>query len=98
MEIISKLKNSKSCGTDNVDSYIIKLAKNEITPAITHIINLSIEQRIFPANWKIAKVVPLHKKEDKTIPKNYRPVALLAILSKILEKAIFLQIIDYLET
>ena len=51
----------------------------------------------FPKNWKTAKVIPLHKKEDKNNPKNYRPVALLPILSKILEKAIFLQTIRYLD-
>ena len=98
LEIISKMKNSKTVGIDNIDAYIIKLAKLELTPAITHILNLSISQRMFPSSWKLAKVVPLHKKEDPTLPKNYRPVALLPILSKILEKAIFLQTVDYLET
>ena len=43
-------------------------------------------------------MVPLHKKEDKTLPKNYRPVALLSIFSKILEKAIFIQTVEYLES
>ena len=96
-EIISKMKNSKTVGLDNIDAYVIKIAKHELTPAITHIINLSIESGIFPKGWKIAKVVPLHKKEDPTLPKNYRPVALLPILSKILEKALFLQTVKYLE-
>ena len=96
MKIISKMKTSKTVGIDNIDSYVIKLAKNELTPAITHIINLSIISRTFPEAWKTAKVVPLHKKEDKTSPANYRPVALLPTLSKILEKATFLQIINYL--
>jgi hypothetical protein len=42
LKIITTLKNTKSCGTDNIDSYVIKLAKHELLPAITHIINLSI--------------------------------------------------------
>ena len=67
------------------------------TTLITHIINLSIQHQLFPEKWKVAKVVPLHKKDDKTIPKNYRPVALLSVFSKILEKSIFLQTISYLE-
>ena len=86
IDIISKMKNTKTVGTDNIDSFIIKLAKEELAPAITHIVNLSISSRKFPRRWKTAKVVPLHKKEDKTLPKNYRPVALLPVLSKILEK------------
>lgn len=65
------MKSTKTVGIDNIDSYTIKLAKEELIPAITHIVNLSIEQKIFPKYWKTAKVVPLHKKEDKLIPKNY---------------------------
>ena len=96
-KIISSLKSTKSCGLDNIDSYIIKLAKDELVPAITHILNLSINQMTFPAAWKTAKVIPLYKKDEYTDPKNYRPVALLAVFSKILEKAVFLQVMDYME-
>ena len=82
-EIITAMKSTKTVGIDNIDSYVIKLAKEQLIPAITHIVNLSISQRLFPSKWKRAKVVPLHKKEDKTLTKNYRPVALLTILSLI---------------
>ena len=75
----------------------MKLAGQHIIPAITHIINLSIETQEFPTSWKCAKIIPLHKKDDELNPKNYRPVAILPILSKILEKAVFLQIIDYMD-
>ena len=90
------MKTSKTVGIDNLDSFTIKLAKYELLTSITHIINLSITQNIFPENWKTAKVIPLHKKNSKTDPKNFRPVALLPTLSKILEKAIFTQMISYL--
>ena len=76
----------------------MKLAGQNIIPALTHIINLSIETHEFPTFWKIAKIIPLHKKDDELNPKNYRPVAILPILSKILERAVFLQIIDYMDT
>ena len=59
--------------------------------------NLSIKQGYFPSAWKTAKIVPLHKKNDRLDPKNYRPVALLSIISKVLERVIFQQIIDYME-
>ena len=96
-KIISGLKSTNSCGLDNIDSYVIKLARKELVPAITHIVNLSISQNIFPFSWKTAKIIPLHKKNEFTDPNNYRPVALLAIFSKILEKAVFLQVINYME-
>ena len=98
MKIISSLKNTKSCGVDSVDSCILKLAKNELAPAITHIVNLSIANGIFPQQWKLAKIVPLHKKESQYLPENYRPVALLCVMSKILEKAVSQQVISYLES
>ena len=60
--------------------------------------NLSITHSIFPSLWKTSKVVPLLKKGDPLTPKNYRPVALLPIFSKILEKAVFLQLVEYLDS
>ena len=97
LKLIENVKSTKSCGTDNIDSYVIKLAKHELVPVITHIINLSIQLKKFPSLWKCAKVVPLHKKDEVTLPKNYRPVALLPITSKLLERAIFSQLAEYLE-
>ena len=97
-KIIDKMKSSKTCGVDNIDSYIIKLAKNDLLPVITHLVNLSIQSKTFPSQWKSAKVIPLHKKEDTFLPQNYRPVALLPIVSKILERAVFGQVISYFES
>ena len=82
-KIILNLKNSKSCGVDTIDTYTIKLMVDEILPAVTHIVNLSIQQAVFPSLYKIAKVIPLHKKADPLLPQNYRPVAILCILSKV---------------
>ena len=97
-KMISNLKNSGSVGLDYIDTRIIKLAQAEITPALTHIINLSIRQSKFPAEFKKAKVVPLHKKNDVLNPQNYRPVAILPVFSKLLERAVFVQMIDYFES
>ena len=97
MDIIKHLKNSKSTGMDTIDTYIIKLVAPDILPAITHIVNLSIRDSSFPQSWKQAKVIPLLKKGDRFEPKNYRPVALLNILSKILERAVYLQLVEYLD-
>ena len=96
-KLIDKMKSSKSCGSDNIDSYVLKLARDDLVPVITHLVNLSIKYKTFPNQWKLAKVVPLHKKQDVLLPKNYRPVALLPITSKILERAIFGQVIEYFE-
>ena len=96
-KVIDNLKNSKTCGVDNIDSFVIKLAGTDLTPAITHIANLSLSQSYFPSTWKTAKVIPLFKKEDATLPKNYRPVSLLPVTSKILERVAYQQLVEYLE-
>ena len=95
-KILSSLSNSTSFGLDMIDTFIIKLAKEDILPAITHIINLSISTKVFPTLWKKSKIIPLHKKEDTLNPKNYRPVAIIPILSKILERVIFNQMVAYI--
>ena len=64
LKVVNGLKNSKSTGTDNIDTWVIKLVASDILPALTHIINLSILQSKFPSMWKQAKVVPLLKKGD----------------------------------
>ena len=47
-----------------------------------------IESGIFPTEWKMANVVPIHKRDDKQNVKNYRPVSLLPIFGKIFERLI----------
>ena len=98
-KIIGGLKNSKSTGLDNIDTNIVKLVRNEVTPSLTHIVNLSIQTSTFPELWKHAKVVPLLMpgSEDLLAPKSYRPVALLPVLSKVLERVVFLQTVQYMK-
>ena len=99
-KFISELRNSKATGFDNIDTYILKLICNDVTPSITHIINLSIRNSKFPRIWKHSKVIPLLKlgAADQLSAKSYRPVALLPVVSKVLERVVFLQIVEYMES
>ena len=98
-DYIKGLKNSKSTGLDNLDTQTLKLVMEEILPALTHVINLSIKNQEYPECYKRSKIVPLIKKpdDDPLNPKSYRPVSLLPVLSKVLERAIFVQIEEYTE-
>jgi hypothetical protein len=97
-QIIRSMKNSKSCGLDNIDSYALKLLREQITPPLTHIINLSLTSGVFPTCFKMGKVVPLYKGKGELLePSSYRPVCLLPVASKVLERCIFLQIVAYME-
>ena len=64
---------------------------------ITHIINLSISSEVVPSSFKDARVSPLFKKGSKLDPGNYRPVSILNVLSKILERTVHKQLVGYLE-
>ena len=97
MKIISNLSNSAAFGLDELDTFAIKLVKEEITPALTHILNLSISQGKFPDYWKTSKISPIHKKNDQLNPENYRPVAIIPVLSKVLERAVHNQLIQYIK-
>ena len=89
-KIFKQLKNSKSYGLENLDTYILKLTGPYIIPAFTHIVNTSLSTLRFPNEYKKAKVVPLFKGKSAPItqPKSYRPVALLPVASKILERVV----------
>ena len=79
----------KATGPDGISCKIIKVAKHVIVPSITKIINLSIRANTVPDMWKKAKVVPIFKSGDFNDIANYRPISILPVLSKILEKAVF---------
>ena len=99
IRLIKGLRNSSATGIDFIDTRTVKLGAEALAPAIQHIINLSITTSIFPSAWKWHKVVPLLKSSDcdRILPKSYRPIALLPVISKILEKAVFNQLVLYLE-
>jgi hypothetical protein len=94
-DIIKKFKPKTSCGDDNISLKILKLINPYISQALTIIINQSLTSGIFPDALKIAKVIPLFKKDDSTIVNNYRPISLLPVLSKVLEKVVHKQLYSY---
>ena len=68
-----------------------------IAAPLSFLINLPLQTGIVPLNWKVAQETPLYKKGDKTEASNYRPISILPILSKILEKSVHYQLVNYLE-
>ena len=94
-KLLKNLKNSRSTSIDELDNFCVKIAANEIDKPLHHIITLSLIERKFPSSWKYSKVIPLHKKDCKLECKNYRPVAILSPLSKILEKVVYEELYNY---
>ena len=90
--IINSLKPKVSSGIHFISNKLLK----EVKEAIVIIINQMLMTGNFPNLLKISKVIPLYKKDDNTNMSNYRPIARLPSISKILEKFIFLQLTKYL--
>ena len=99
-KIVTGLRCSKATGVDHIDVASLKLIAEEIAPCLAHITNLSVASNTFPKSFKYAKVVPLLKSQEKSplTCSSYRPVSLLPVLSRAVEKALFTQLSDYLET
>ena len=95
-EIISNLKNSSSCGIDNIPTKIIKEAASSICTPLEFIFNKSLQDGIFPNAMKTAKIIPIYKSGDNTNVNNYRPISLLTIFSKILEKLAFSRLMKFI--
>ena len=86
INIISSLDLNKSTGPNNIPTKILKLLKNGISAQLSDIFNVSLSIGDFPSILKIAKVVPIHKKQSKLVYSNYRPISLLSNLETMLEK------------
>lgn len=96
-KIIINLKNTNSTGYDNLSTKVIKYVADLIAPVLSSIINLSIQQGIFPEKLKTSVIRPLFKKKDREDMSCYRPVALIPILSKVFEKVFYNALYQYFE-
>ena len=95
---VKHLRNTKSYGSDNISLRFIKDSLFVTAFYLTHIINTSIITGVFPSAWKTSIVTPLHKNGDTEVVSNYRPISLLPIFSKIIEKIVSNQLTSFLET
>ena len=93
---VNEIPRNKATGLDEIPTGILKDSIEYIVEPITHIINLSLKTGKIPKVWKQARVTPIHKGGDNTNPSNYRPISVLPVLSKVMEKMVFNQVYAYL--
>lgn len=84
-------------GVDDISAAMVKLCLEELSPAILHIFNYSLQSCCFPNTWKVANVKPLPKKSGACVVKDFRPISLLCMLGKALEKVVHEQLVEYLQ-
>lgn len=85
IKVIDDLKD-KPCNVNNIPICIFKRNAIHIAPVISDIFNTSLIEGTFPTALKLARIIPIHKGKDRKLVNNYRPISLLPIISKLLEK------------
>ena len=96
-KLILKLKNKRTMDIYYLNAFLLKLSIPYITVPLTYIYNLSIHNQVFPASFKTAKVIPIPKNKDTNKIDNLRPISIIPIISKPLEKHIHNCLNKYLE-
>ena len=96
-DIILTFDNNKCLGPNSIPIYILKIANIFFSHKLSDIANKCFETGIFPDLCKIAKVIPIFKKENPLLCENYRPISLLPIFSKIFEKLIYKRMYTFIE-
>ena len=95
--LIDDIDITKSSGIDNLSSKCLKDASAVLVPQLCHIFKLSIEFGVFPKKWKIATIVALYKGGGNDNVSNYRPVSLLPVPGKLLEKLVHDHMMEFFE-
>ena len=85
-DLVASLDVSKASGQDGISARMLKATACSIAPSLTKLFNLSLQSSTIPSVWKKSLVVPIPKNSEMKDPTNYRPISLLPIVSKVLER------------
>ena len=96
LNAIKQLKNGEAAGPDKVPTTIVKDVGDLVSKPLSMIFNSSLEKGVFPDIWKLARVTPIFKSGAKKDVNNYRPISVISIFSRILERIVHDQIFEFL--
>ena len=94
---LCKLDTSKACGPDNIIPFLLKSAADFISVPLCNLFNKSLSTGTLPFDWVSGNVVPIHKRNDKHNPCNYRPISLTSVIMKVFERIIHHHLVSALE-
>ena len=94
-KMLERLKSGKAPGPDEIPALVLKKLSKVVAPALCAIFTVSYQTGEIPEDWRLANVVPVYKKGDKTDPENYRPISLTCIACKMMEHIIASNIMSH---
>ena len=86
-----------SVGPSSIPVDILKMLKTYISKPLEIIFNASVSTGVVPSDFKIANIIPVFKKGSQSSLCNYRPIPLISVFSKLLEKLVYNRLIKFLE-
>ena len=92
LEVLQFIDISKPAGIDKISGKLLK----DGADILAKICNIFISSGLFPSDCKIAKLKPLYIKGSKTNPENFRPISLLPLISKVIERIVYDQVDNFL--
>ena len=88
LDVLANLDASKATGPDEISARILKETVYKITPSLCELFSKSLRLGSLPMDWKLANEVPVFKKDKKEYAENYRPISLLYLVSKVMERCV----------
>ena len=97
-KVITNLDLTKASGLDCIPVVVLKNSEPELFYIIAELFNNCLKDSCFPDCWKVSSVAPVFKNiMERSTDKNYRPVSLFSVVSKVFEKLANNKIVDHLE-
>ena len=93
---IKAMKDNKSPGVDGIPPKLLMETVEQISIPLAIVFNLSLKEGVVPFEWKEANIIPLFKKGSRNKSENYRPVSLMSVICKLLERLIKDHMVDFL--
>jgi hypothetical protein len=95
---LKKLKPSTSTGPDGLPNILLRNCCDSLAMPLCHIFDISFKDSKLPSSWKVASVLPIHKKGSTSDPNNYRPISLTATCCRVMERILNENLLNYLLT
>ena len=95
--LLARLDASKATGPDEIPARVLKECAAVLASPVTRLFVTIFTSGVQPGSWKLARVIPVHKRGSKSQTRNFRPVSLLPILSKVFESIVNTQLVNYLD-